>query len=113
METLDATAGFIEMLLQSHLKELHLLPALPSAWPSGSVSGLKARGNFEVDIVWEDHQLKQAKIKSNMGNKCVLRTQVPVSIEGVVSNQVKEGNYYISSFETQKGDFYVITAVAN
>ncbi|WP_077154740.1 glycoside hydrolase family 95 protein [Bacteroides bouchesdurhonensis] len=108
-----ATAGFIEMLLQSHLKELHLLPALPSAWPSGSVSGLKARGNFEVDIVWEDHQLKQAKIKSNMGNKCVLRTQVPVSIEGVVSTQVKEGNYYISSFETKKGDFYVITAIVN
>lgn len=108
-----ATAGFIEMLLQSHLKELHLLPALPNAWSSGSVSGLKARGNFEVDIVWEKHQLKQAKIKSNMGNKCVLRTQVPVRIEGVISNQIKEGNYYINNFDTKKGDMYMVTATAN
>lgn len=103
-----ATAGFIEMLLQSHLKELHLLPALPNAWPSGSITGLKARGNFEVDINWEEHQLKQAKIKSNLGNKCVLRTEVPLQIEGADSKQVQEGKYYINTFETQKGNTYLI-----
>ena len=103
-----ATAGFVEMLLQSHLRELHLLPALPHVWPSGSVSGLKARGNFEVDMDWENHQLKQAKIKSNIGGECVLRTFVPVKIKDAESKQVKEGRYYINTFKTQKGSTYLI-----
>ena len=105
-----ATAGFVEMLLQSHLKEIHLLPALPNIWGAGSVSGLKARGNFEVDIDWNNHQLEQARIKSNIGNTCVLRTSVPVKVEGVEAKQVKEGGYYITTFETQKGDSYWIKA---
>lgn len=105
-----ATAGFMEMLLQSHLKELHLLPALPNAWPSGNITGLKARGNFEVDIVWANHQLKQAKIKSNKGNKCVLRTETPLQIEGAESKQVRDGKYYINTFETQEGKTYLIKA---
>ena len=66
------TAGVTEMLLQSHMGFIHLLPALPAAWKSGLVSGLLARGNFEIDMSWKDGELQEVTITSNVGGKCNL-----------------------------------------
>jgi len=72
-----ATAGIAEMLLQSHLGELHLLPALPTAWPKGEVRGLKARGNIEVDIRWAQGQLEQAVLKTQHNGAVSVRSGFP------------------------------------
>ncbi len=105
-----ATAGIMEMLLQSQNGELHLLPALPDAWPTGEVSGLKARGNFEVAMEWNDGQLASAEIVSVAGAPLTLRTAQPVSIEGVAVESIPDKSYYLTTIPTKKGQKYKINS---
>lgn len=77
------TAGVAEMLMQSHDGAIHLLPALPDAWPTGSIQGLRARGGFEVSINWAHGQLCKAVIKSSLGGTLRLRSYIPLEGENL------------------------------
>jgi alpha-L-fucosidase 2 len=66
-------AGIAEMLLQSHAGEINLLPALPKAWPQGSVSGLRARGGFTVDMKWKEGHVTVAELRASRTGSCKIR----------------------------------------
>ena len=76
------TAGILEMLAQSHAGEIHLLPALPSAWPSGSARGIRLRGGFEVDLEWSAGALVRAALRSRLGGVARVRTTHAIMVSG-------------------------------
>ena len=105
------TAGIAEMLLQSHETDndgsfiLHLLPAMPDVWKDGSISGLRARGGFEVSMNWSGNRLQKAVVKSLNGGKLTIRTATPLKRSGK-----KAGNYYLYTIKTKKGQTITLNA---
>ena len=83
------TAGITEMLLQSHMGFIQLLPALPDAWQDGSVSGICARGGFEVNLSWKDGKLAEAVVTSVKGVPCTVRYE-----DKTLSFKTKKGSSY-------------------
>jgi alpha-L-fucosidase 2 len=85
------TAGIAEMLLQCINGELTFLPALPKAWDSGHISGLKAKGALLVSFDWKDGKVSSGSILAEKGGKCCL--VLPAGITKVVSEQDVSINY--------------------
>lgn len=101
-----AAAGIAEMLVQSHQGYIDLLPALPNDWKEGSISGIKARGNFELKINWIDGKLRSATVKSIVGGPCKVRSAGSIKILGTKFWSSKNGN--IATFQTLAGKTYTI-----
>lgn len=110
------TAGVTEILLQSHAGYIHLLPALPDVWAECAVSGLKARGNFEVAMSWKEGKLTDANIRSLAGKSCTLRAGQPFTVKTDGKNVAASApvrsdgkEYFQATFDTQKDKTYVIS----
>lgn len=97
-------AGIAEMLLQSHMDGIDLLPALPAAWKSGRVSGLRARGGFTVSMAWENGSLTSARITSAIGGWCTVRGLNALQVVLPDGTAIREGERFL----TEAGVSYFI-----
>ncbi|MNP17691.1 hypothetical protein D3C76_1101290 [compost metagenome] len=104
-----AAAGIAEMLVQSHLDYIQLLPALPSQWSAGAATGLRARGGFTVDLQWEAHKLTKAAITSMSGTKLRLHAEGKLRVtraDGTEVAALQQGS--LLEWPTAPGETYLI-----
>jgi alpha-L-fucosidase 2 len=104
-----ATSGITEMLMQSHEGFIRLLPALPDAWPQGSIQGIVARGGFVIAIQWKDHRLASASLLSRNGETCRIHSAVGLQVMDDQAHHVqltKDGEVY--SFATVRDRSYSV-----
>jgi alpha-L-fucosidase 2 len=102
-------AGVCEMIVQSHIGDVHLLPALPAAWATGGVKGIRARKGFVLDMEWEDGRLRKCRLLSELGAPCRIRTQQPVEVScnGEPVDTVRISDFVLE-FDTSAGRTYEI-----
>ena len=101
-------AGVSEMLLQSQTGALHLLPALPAAWESGSVKGLRGRGAYTVDIDWNNGALTEATVTAGVDGTCLVLSAHPLKVKGVRSRSTRDGAFWKTRFAAKAGNAYTL-----
>jgi alpha-L-fucosidase 2 len=109
---LGAVAAVCELLVQSH-DGIELLPALPPEWPSGSVTGLRARGGFDVDVEWGGGRLVGARLHSLAGSRCEIRSRVPLGVTREGKPVVGEHRDGLICFDTEVGAAYDVAPADN
>lgn len=100
------SAGMAELLLQSHLGEIELLPSLPAAWTDGQINGLKARGGYIVAIQWAGGKLKQAVIEAKNSGSCKIRYAESVQVKDDKGTVITLTD---GRFEAVEGHSYFVT----
>jgi alpha-L-fucosidase 2 len=105
------TAGVAEMLLQSQAGEIQLLPALPKEWATGSIQGLRARGNFEIsNLEWKNGKVTRLSVKSQSGGECVLRLPNKLKTAALPQNGA-DGKSVVYHLKTAAGKSYTFSSL--